>query len=108
MINLHELPSGPLPRTVGDFWHMIWQEKVQFIVMLTNLMEEKKKKCARYWPENPRGCETYGQFSVTNLEEEGLLHFVIRTLRVEVRHVQHLFVFHNLLSVVVSSTEIFQ
>ena len=76
--------TGPLPRTVGDIWHMVWQEKVQFIVMLTNLMEEKKKKCARYWPEDPQGSETYGQFTVTSLEEERLLHFVIRTLRVEV------------------------
>ena len=35
---------GLLLRTMGDFWQMVWQEKVQFIVMLTNLMEEKKKK----------------------------------------------------------------
>ena len=38
------LPLGPLPKTVGDFWHMVWQEKVYFIVMLTNLVEEKQKK----------------------------------------------------------------
>ena len=75
---------GPLPKTVGDFWHMVWQEKVQFIVMLTNLMEEKKKKCARYWPEELNNIEIYGQFTVTSLEAEKLLHFVIRTLRVEV------------------------
>ena len=78
------ITSGPLPKTVGDFWHMVWQEKVQFIVMLTNLMEDKKKKCARYWPEEVNSSETYGHFNVTHLEEEPLLHFVIRTLRVEV------------------------
>ena len=76
---------GPLPRTVGDFWHMVWQEKVQFIVMLTNLMEEKKKKCARYWPEELNNSEAYGHITVTVLEEECLLHFVIRTLNVEVK-----------------------
>ena len=75
---------GPLPKTVGDFWHMVWQEKVQFIVVLTNLMEDKKKKCARYWPEEVNSSEIYGHFNVTHLEEEPLLHFVIRTLRVEV------------------------
>ena len=63
---------------------MVWQEKVQFIVMLTNLMEEKKKKCARYWPEEVNSSETYGHFIVTCSEEEPLLHFVVRTLNVEV------------------------
>ena len=52
--------------------------------MLTNLMEEKKKKCARYWPEHINTSETYGHFTVTVLEEEKLLHFVTRTLRIEV------------------------
>ena len=73
---------------------MVWQEKVQFIVMLTNLMEEKKKKCARYWPEELNNSETYGHITVTSLEEEKLLHFVIRTLRVEVSsNILKLFVF---------------
>ena len=65
---------------------MVWQEKVQFIVMLTNLLEEGKMKCACYWPEEADSTETYGQFKVTNLVEETLLHFVIRTLRIEVNH----------------------
>ena len=54
------------------------------IVMLANLMEEKKKKCARYWPEEVNSSETYGHFIVTCLEEEPLIHFVVRTLNVEV------------------------
>ena len=61
--------SGPLLKTVGDFWHMVWQEKVYFIVMLTNLVEESKKKCARYWPEEVNSSRTYGHFIVTHLEE---------------------------------------
>ena len=69
---------------MGDFWHMVWQEKVHFIVMLTNLVEENKKKCAHYWPEEVNSSRTYGHFNVTYLEEELMLNFVIRTLRVEV------------------------
>ena len=76
--------SGPLLKTVGDFWHMVWQEKVYFIVMLTNLVEGSKKKCARYWPEEVNSSRTYGHFIVTHLEEEPMLNFIIRTLRVEV------------------------
>ena len=33
---------GPRPNTVGDFWKMVWQEKVATIIMLTNLKEGKK------------------------------------------------------------------
>ena len=68
---------------MGDFWHMVWQEKVHFIVMLTNLVEEKKK-CACYWPEEVNSSRTYGHFNVTYLEEKPMLNFIIRTLRVEV------------------------
>ena len=75
--------SGPFLKTVGDFWHMVWQEKVHFIVMVTNLVEEKKK-CACYWPEEVNSSRTYGHFIVTHLEEEPMLNFIIRTLREEV------------------------
>ena len=71
---------------------MVWQEKVQFIVMLTNLMEEKKKKCAPYWPSEVNSSETYGHFIVTCLEEEPLLHFVVRTLNVEVGRAREFFI----------------
>ena len=68
---------------MGDFWHMVWQEKVHFIVMLTNLIEEKKNY-ARYWPKEVNSSSTYGHFIVTHLKEELMLNFVIRTLRVKV------------------------
>ena len=54
--------------------------------MLTNLFEEGKMKCVCYWPKEADSTETYDQFKVTNLEEETLLHFVIRTLRIEVNN----------------------
>ena len=31
--------AGPMPNTSGDFWRMIWQYKVQNIVMLTKCLE---------------------------------------------------------------------
>ena len=34
--------SGPKQNTLSDFWHMIWQENVFQIVMLTNLREGTK------------------------------------------------------------------
>ena len=78
------ITSGPLPRTVGDFWHMVWQEKVQFIVMLTNLVEDKKIKCAPYWPERIGIPEMFGIFTIKLVEEEHSVHFVVRKFNVTV------------------------
>ncbi|NWU70870.1 PTPRK phosphatase, partial [Pterocles burchelli] len=55
-------PKGPLPGTVVDFWHMVWQEKISVIVMLTGLVEQNKTKCEQYWPEQE---QVYGDFTVT-------------------------------------------
>lgn len=34
--------EGPKPKTIADFWTMIWQEEVYNIVCLTNLTEGTK------------------------------------------------------------------
>ena len=36
--------EGPKQGTTKDFWHMIWQENVEVIVMVTKL-EENGKVC---------------------------------------------------------------
>ena len=55
---------GPLTRTIGAFWRMVWEHKIVCIVMTTGLvcalptapithaaqMEGGLEKCARYWP----------------------------------------------------------
>lgn len=42
--------QGPLSSTCSTFWEMVLQEKVQSIVMLTDVVEEKRKKCHQYFP----------------------------------------------------------
>ncbi|NXA32342.1 PTPRK phosphatase, partial [Eudromia elegans] len=54
--------QGPLPGSVVDFWQMIWQEKTSVIVMLTDLVEQNKTKCEKYWPEEE---QVYGDLTVT-------------------------------------------
>ncbi|KAE9419677.1 hypothetical protein Angca_005014, partial [Angiostrongylus cantonensis] len=43
------ITQGPLPRTVPEFWRMIWQEKVGTIFMLCKNFENGKRKCAEYY-----------------------------------------------------------
>ncbi|CAB3378407.1 Hypothetical predicted protein [Cloeon dipterum] len=56
-VDEHERPKayiasqGPMANTVDDFWRMVWQEQVTLIVMVTNLTEEDKVKCEKYWPD---------------------------------------------------------
>nr|XP_034311973.1 uncharacterized protein LOC105322541 isoform X3 [Crassostrea gigas] len=44
--------QGPLINTIDDFWWMVWNEKSDKIVMLTNLSEDDKVKCIKYWPDS--------------------------------------------------------
>ncbi|EYC19677.1 hypothetical protein Y032_0023g660 [Ancylostoma ceylanicum] len=46
------LTQGPLPRTIPEFWRMIWQEKVETIIMLCRNVENGKRKCAEYIPSH--------------------------------------------------------
>ncbi|XP_071129225.1 receptor-type tyrosine-protein phosphatase epsilon-like [Mytilus edulis] len=61
--------QGPKRNTVRDFWHMIWQENVGKIVMVTQLEEEGKKKCDQYWPQTTNKPLVVGNF-VLNMEVE--------------------------------------
>ena len=61
---------------------MIWQEHVQTIVMVTNIMEDKKIKCQQYWPED--SSEDFRPFRVTLSDQQMFANFTIRLLQVEV------------------------
>ena len=50
--------------TLVDFMKMIWQEKVQVIVMVTNLSEGGKSKSEQYWPSRDENGRTIGPFTV--------------------------------------------
>ncbi|XP_076448638.1 uncharacterized protein LOC143285265 [Babylonia areolata] len=76
--------QGPLETTTGDVWWMIWQENVSQIVMLTNLMENGKGKCAMYWPEMGKNI-TYGHVNVTSVSEDVRADFLIRTFSLRVK-----------------------
>ncbi|XP_061170694.1 receptor-type tyrosine-protein phosphatase epsilon-like [Saccostrea echinata] len=75
--------QGPKPKTIPDFWKMIWQENVLVIVCLTNLKEGEKTKCAQYWPEI--NDKLIGDILVKNLEEKSHANYTIRRFNINKR-----------------------
>ncbi|XP_061170725.1 uncharacterized protein LOC133180172 [Saccostrea echinata] len=73
--------QGPKPKTVVDFWKMVWQECVNTIVCLTNLKEGTKIKCTQYWP-NFSDKVQHGIFIIRNLEEKIYANYTSRRFKV--------------------------
>ncbi|XP_065941091.1 receptor-type tyrosine-protein phosphatase epsilon [Magallana gigas] len=73
--------QGPKPKTIADFWNMIWQEDVCNIVCLTNLTEGTKNKCAQYWPDINDKLQG-GTLTVRHLEEKTYAEYIIRRFKI--------------------------
>nr|XP_033781191.1 tyrosine-protein phosphatase non-receptor type 6 isoform X2 [Geotrypetes seraphini] len=91
--------QGCLPDTVNDFWQMVWQENSYVIVMTTKEIENGRKKCVPYWPEEG-GTKEFGCYVVENVVEHVASEYKTRTLKIwpleneyEVRKITH---FHYL------------
>ncbi|XP_061170688.1 receptor-type tyrosine-protein phosphatase mu-like [Saccostrea echinata] len=74
--------QGPKPKTIGDFWNMVWQEDVSVIVCLTNLKEGGKNKCAQYWPAINDKIQI-SSINIRNLEERIYANYTIRRFKVQ-------------------------
>ena len=44
--------QAPTQPTFEIFWRMVWEQKTQLIVMVTDEVEGDRRKCARYWPDS--------------------------------------------------------
>ncbi|CAH0716573.1 unnamed protein product, partial [Brenthis ino] len=73
--------QGCLLNTINDFWRMLWQEDVRVIAMITNEVENGKKKCERYWPLSGAQ-ERYGDLTVRSVSETCYEDYLIRELYV--------------------------
>ncbi|KAK9718919.1 Fibronectin type III domain [Popillia japonica] len=76
--------QGPLPSTFDCFWRMVWEQRVNIIVMITNLVERGRRKCDMYWPKE--GTETYGVIQVKLVKEDVMATYTVRTL--QIRHLR--------------------
>ncbi|XP_017137165.1 tyrosine-protein phosphatase 69D [Drosophila miranda] len=74
--------QGPMESTIDDFWRMIWEQHLEIIVMLTNLEEYNKAKCAKYWPEKVFDTKQFGDILVKFTQERKTGDYVVRTLNV--------------------------
>ncbi|XP_061196039.1 receptor-type tyrosine-protein phosphatase alpha-like [Saccostrea echinata] len=79
--------QGPKSKTITDFWSMVWQEKLNIIVCLTNLKEGEKIKCSQYWPNNDEQVKV-GEFTICSEQETVYADYVIRTLRLRRKNIK--------------------
>lgn len=73
--------QGPMDNTVNDFWRMIWEQHLEMILMLTNLEEYNKSKCAKYWPDKTDGTKNFGDISIQHVQEKRYSDYIVRELK---------------------------
>ena len=61
---------------------MVWQEKVQTIIMLNSAAEGRLKKSEIYWPEV--GSREHGPFMLTLVENQVFADYSIQTIQLVV------------------------
>ncbi|XP_039298297.1 tyrosine-protein phosphatase 69D [Nilaparvata lugens] len=73
--------QGPMDNTVCDFWRMIWEQHLELILMLTNLEEYSKTKCAKYWADKAEGEKNFGDITVSHVNEKRYSDYIFRELK---------------------------
>jgi tyrosine-protein phosphatase non-receptor type 9 len=85
--NAYISTQGPLDHTIEDFWRMVWQENCVVIVMTTRVREQRKIKCAQYWPQDEDTVlDVSEEFQVKNMGVD-LSKDEYLVLRLEIKHV---------------------
>uniref|UniRef100_A0A8C2WG75 Tyrosine-protein phosphatase non-receptor type 9 n=1 Tax=Cyclopterus lumpus TaxID=8103 RepID=A0A8C2WG75_CYCLU len=78
--NAYIATQGPLPKTFGDFWRMVWEQMVLIIVMTTRVVERGRVKCGQYWPLEEGRTEQHGYFLVRNTHIQAFQDFKLSHL----------------------------
>ncbi|CAF0950892.1 unnamed protein product [Rotaria sordida] len=75
---LYIAAQAPTDTTLYDFIRMIWQLRIQSIIMVTRLFEDGKHKCIQYWPDE--GEKRVNDFKIRIDNEEKYADYTIRKL----------------------------
>ncbi|XP_052224315.1 receptor-type tyrosine-protein phosphatase F-like [Dreissena polymorpha] len=78
--------QGATQRNLDDLWRMIWQQRVDKIVMLTNVIEKNTMKCLQYWPEELNGVCKYGRINVKYVDVDEMFDYNIRIFTITKGH----------------------
>ncbi|XP_045132303.1 tyrosine-protein phosphatase non-receptor type 9-like isoform X5 [Portunus trituberculatus] len=88
--------QGPLPGTFGDFWRMIWEQRVCVVVMTTRAVERGRTKCGQYWPLEQDSSVSHSHFTITNTHVYNYHDYIVTALTIvdtvsgEERRVEHM------------------
>ncbi|XP_053490562.1 receptor-type tyrosine-protein phosphatase C isoform X11 [Ictalurus furcatus] len=72
--------QGPMPDTVADFLHMLYQKKVKTVFMLSDCTENDQEMCAQYWDDEKK---TFGEMVVEVKETENFPTYIRRCLEIQ-------------------------
>ncbi|XP_053094193.1 receptor-type tyrosine-protein phosphatase C isoform X3 [Pangasianodon hypophthalmus] len=72
--------QGPLPDTVADFLHMLYQKQVKTVFMLSDCTENDKEFCSPYWDDEKK---TFGEMVVEVKETENFPTYIRRCLEIQ-------------------------
>jgi len=81
--NAYISTQGPLDDTCEDFWRMVWQQQTLVIVMTTKVREQRRVKCAQYWPLELNDKLTLSVFEIAATHVDAHDNFVITTLELQ-------------------------
>ena len=85
--------QGPLECTRNSFWKIVWEHKIELIIMMTDIKEGGKVKCDQYFPEEDP--ISTGDFEIAQLDyREEFPTLFVRELEIsmgeETRNVTHM------------------
>lgn len=76
--------QAPIPNTFNDFWDVVFESNTDTIVMLTNFIEQRKKKADPYWPDESQPQKQFSDVTVKflNLIDNDEYGFTIREFEI--------------------------
>ncbi|XP_052791596.1 receptor-type tyrosine-protein phosphatase kappa-like [Mya arenaria] len=80
--NCYIAAQGPTEATMNDFCRMILEQRINTIVMVTNLSEEGRMKCLKYWTSEKNDQPENDAIVLALKHEQKYADFTIRRLRI--------------------------